>query len=426
MDEQENRAFPEKEELSAAEERPAGKIIPENREGKWKKRLMRTVAYLLVAALSSVLTLILYAWSGNASGGSTKLRELEKILNAMYIGQIDQTEMEDMAAAGMVAGIGDRWSYYIPASELQGHQDTMSNSYVGIGVTISRLEDGSGFSVEQVEPDGPAKKGGIVPGDVIVAVDGQRVSVVGLDEAADMVSGEENTTVEITVLRQEQELTFSLTRTRVLVQVAAGEMVTDEIGYIRISNFDDRCSEETIALMEELEKQGARGFIFDVRFNPGGYRHELVALLDYLLPEGLLFKGEDYLGRTDADYSDAACKNVPMAVLINGNSYSAAEFFAAALVEYEYAFTVGQPTTGKGYFQVTVPLSDGSAVNLSVGKYYTPNGVSLAEVGGLTPDVPVEVDEETAAAIYSKTLELTEDPQLQAAIAALQAQMQGA
>lgn len=396
---------------------------PESQEKKWKKRFLRIVAYLLVACMSSVLTLVLYAWSHKASAGSGKLQELENILTNYYIGDIDQTEMEDMAAVGMVAGIGDRWSYYISADELQAHEDTMSNSYVGIGVTIARLDDGSGFTVEKVEPDGPAKNGGILPGDIIVAVDGQRVSDVGLDEAADMVSGEENTTVEITVLREESEIAFTLTRARILVQVASGQMVTDDIGYIRINNFDERCCEETVALIEELEQQGAKGFVFDVRFNPGGYRSELVDLLDYLLPEGVLFKAENCFGQTDEDYSDASCKDVPMAVLINGDSYSAAEFFAAALWEYEYAVTVGEPTTGKGYFQTTISLSDGSAVNLSVGKYYTPNGVSLAEVGGLTPDVTVEVDTETAAQIYSGTLDVQDDAQLQAAIAAVQAQM---
>lgn len=416
----ENQEYPE---IAQSGEPAFSERMPESPEKKWKKRFLRIVSYIVIACMASVLTLILYARSDKAATGSGKLQELESILTNYYIGQIDQTEMEDMAATGMVAGIGDRWSYYISADELQAHQDTMSNSYVGIGVTIARLDDGSGFRVQKLEPDGPAKNGGILPGDIIVAVDGQRVSDVGLDEAADMVSGEENTTVEITVLREGSEMNFTLTRTRILVQVASGQMVTQDIGYIRISNFDERCCEETVALIEELEQQGAKGFVFDVRFNPGGYRSELVELLDYLLPEGVLFKAENCFGQTDEDYSDASCKDVPMAVLINGDSYSAAEFFAAALWEYEYAVTVGEPTTGKGYFQTTIPLSDGSAVNLSVGKYFTPNGVSLAEVGGLTPDVTVEVDTETAAQIYSGTLEVQDDAQLQAAIAAVQAQM---
>ena len=156
--------------------------------------------------------------------------------------------------------------------------------------------------------------------------------------------------------------------------------------------------------------------IFDVRFNPGGYKDEMVKVLDYLLPEGVLFRSERYDGLTWEDKSDAKCKNMPMAVLMNTESYSAAEFFAAALNEYDYAVTVGQATTGKGYFQNTITLSDGSAVNLSVGKYYTPNGVSLAEEGGIQPEVLVDIDQQTMAKIYAKTLPDEEDAQLQAAI----------
>ena len=155
--------------------------------------------------------------------------------------------------------------------------------------------------------------------------------------------------------------------------------------------------------------------IFDVRNNPGGYAHELVDVLDHLLPEGELFRTEDYTGKQAVEKSDADCLQLPMAVLVNGNSYSAAEFFAAALSEYEWAEVVGEKTTGKGYYQVTYQFSDGSAVGLSVGKYYTPKGISLAGVG-ITPDVLVPVDQETANAIYAQTLEPEKDPQIQAAV----------
>ena len=225
------------------------------------------------------------------------------------------------------------------------------------------------------------------------------------------------------MLRQEQELTVSLTRRSILMEVASGKMVTDAIGYIQINNFNERCAQETLSIFADLEAQGAKAMIFDVRFNPGGYVSEMVEVLDYLLPAGVLFRSEDYMGRSQEETSDAACKDIPMAVLINGNSVSAAEFFAAALTEYDYAVTVGQPTLGKGYFQQGIELSDGSLVNLSVGKYYTPKGVSLAEVGGLQPDVLVEVDEETMAKIYSETISAQEDLQLQTAIAELQKQI---
>ena len=163
--------------------------------------------------------------------------------------------------------------------------------------------------------------------------------------------------------------------------------------------------------MEKLLEQGAEKLIFDVRNNLGGYVHEMVDLLDYLLPEGPLFRSVNYMGMEDVEKSDADCLDIPMAVLINGNTYSAAEFFAAALSEYEWAITVGEATCGKGYYQTTIQLGDGSAVQLSTGAYTTPNGVNLTEVGGLKPDIPVE----PAQTVVS----LMEDPQILAALEAL-------
>ena len=195
-------------------------------------------------------------------------------------------------------------------------------------------------------------------------------------------------------------------------------MLDDNIGLVTIENFDDRCAEESIAAIETLLQQGAEKLIFDVRFNPGGFASELVELLDYLLPEGELFRTIRYDGEEYVDTSDTDCLDIPMAVLVNGSSYSAAEFFAAALQEYEAAVVVGEPTVGKGYCQTTYQLSDGSAVSLSIGKYFTPKGISL-EAEGITPDVLELVEEEVAAQIYYGTLPPEEDPHIQAAIRVL-------
>ncbi len=395
-------------------------ILEERKNGFWDY-VRKSVPYILVAALASMITL--FVFGSSQTGELGKLRELNSIIDRMFIGDVDQENMEDYAAAAMVAALGDQWSYYVPAQQYQDYEEQHTNAYVGIGVTIKILENDGGFEIQQVEPNGPAKAGGILPGDVIVAVNGKRVTEIGSDAAQNMISGEAGSTVGITVLREGEELTFSLTRQSILVEVASGKMVSDTVGYIKITNFNERCAQETVAIFEELESQGAKAMIFDVRFNPGGYVAEMVEVLDYLLPEGVLFRSEDYMGRTAEETSDASCKNMPMAVLINNDSVSAAEFFAAALTEYDYAVTVGQPTLGKGYFQQGIPLSDGSVVNLSVGKYFTPKGVSLAEVGGLTPDIPVEVDEDTMLKIYSELLTEAEDVQLQTAIRELQTQL---
>ena len=348
----------------------------------------------------------------------SKLQELLDLIEERFIDEYDRKAVEDAAAAAIVEALGDRWSYYISADEYQSYVETMQNAYVGIGITITVREEEDGYDIMKVEPNGPAAEAGILAGDILTKANGTELGSLGVDGAAAIVKGEEGTTVEITVLRDGQELTFTVERRTIQVQVASGEMLPGNVGLVTITNFDDRCAAESKAVIKELIAQGATALIFDVRFNPGGYAHEMVELLDYLLPEGPLFISEFYNGQTSTDSSSASCLEMPMAVLVNPDSYSAAEFFAAALRDYEWAIVVGQKTTGKGYFQQAYLLSDGSAVNLSVGKYYTPKGLNLANIG-LTPDVEVEVDDETYVDLYYGYLEPDEDPQIQAALEAL-------
>lgn len=378
--------------------------------------LLITASHVLVAALAVFVTLLLLA------GRSTKLAELQALLEDKFIGETDAVSMEDAAAEAMIASLGDRWSYYVSAEEYASHQEQKKNIYVGIGITISTREDGQGLDVLLVEPGGPAQEAGVLPGDILTHAEGQPVAELGADGAAAIIRGEEGTTVNVTFLRDGQVLELTMERRTIQVAVAEWQMLPEGIGYIKINNFNSKCADETIQAVEELTAQGATALIFDVRNNPGGYVAELVKILDYLLPEGPLFRSVNYKGEESLDESDADCVELPMAVLMNGNSYSAAEFFAAALEEYDWAITAGDPTTGKGYYQTTYRLSDGSAVALSTGKYTTPKGVSLAEVGGLIPQIPVEVDQQTAAMIYAGALDPAEDPQIQAAVAALQAE----
>ena len=183
----------------------------------------------------------------------------------------------------------------------------------------------------------------------------------------------------LTILRGEESFPLSVERRSIQTPVATYEMLNGQIGYLKIANFDSRCAEETNAAMDELIAQGAQALIFDVRYNGGGYKDELVKVLDKILPEGILFQSEDYKGTKQTDRSDAACIKLPMAVLVNQDSYSAAEFFAAAIQEYNWGTVVGTKTVGKGNFQTAFTLSDGSMLNLSIGKYYTPQGRSLTD-----------------------------------------------
>ena len=380
----------------------------------WPKILIRVLSYVLVMVLTCVGTMYFML---QQQGG--KLTVLRYMINNCFIGEVDSQALEDGAANGMVEALPDRWSYYIPASSMQANQENLNNAYVGVGITIVSREDGKGFDIVQVEPDSGAMEAGVQPGDILVAVEGQPASELGANGSRDLIRGEEGTQVQITVERDGARMDFSVTRKRLLVHVATGRLLEGNVGYITIKNFNDRCAEETIARIEELKQQGATALIFDVRFNPGGYKNELVDLLDYLLPEGDLFRSLLYTGEETVDTSDENCLEMPMVVLMNGDSYSAAEFFAAALSEYEWAQLVGEKTVGKGYFQYTMELGDGSAVALSVGKYFTPKGHCLEEEGGLTPDILAEVDDETASRIYSGLLDPMEDPQVLAALEAL-------
>ena len=380
-----------------------------------KRKLLIFGSYLVVAVLASVLTL---ATSGGVSVGGSKLDQLESLILERFIAGADQTELEDAAAAAMVAATGDRWSYYIPADEYEAYQEQMANAYVGVGITILAGEEGEGFQIMEVTSGGPAEEAGLLADDVLIRVENQDVREMDASQVRNYVRGEEGTFVSLTVLRGEEELTFSVERRQIQSPVATGTLLEDNVGLVTIENFDSRCAEESIAAIESLLEQGAQRLVFDVRNNPGGYSDELVELLDYLLPEGDLFRTERYDGQEHVDTSDASCLEIPMAVLVNADSYSAAEFFAAALQEYGAAVVVGTQTCGKGYFQTTYQLNDGSAVALSIGRYFTPNGVSLIDIG-VMPDVPVEVDEETAAEILYGRLEPQEDPQIQAAVNAL-------
>lgn len=384
---------------------------------KWLRAVLRVASYVLVAMAASFVA---FAISGaKEDPGLQKIGELYSLIDSRFIGEVDAETLYDMAAEGMVAGTGDRWSYYISAQEYAEYEEHQNNTYVGVGITIVSREDGKGFEIVQVEPGGSAQEQGILPGDILMEADGIDLTQMDINDVSSVVGGKENTQVQVKVLRGDQTLTFTLTRKSIEVQVATGQMLDGGIGYIRISNFNSNCARDTKEQIQLLVEQGATALIFDVRYNGGGYKNEMVKLLDYILPEGDLFRSVDYRGKEEVDTSDAACLNMPMAVLVNGSSYSAAEFFAAALEEYDWAVVVGTPTSGKGYFQSTYRLQDGSAVALSIGKYFTPKGVSLAEVGGLVPLVQVEVDNETAAQIYSQTLDPAEDPQVQAAIEAL-------
>ena len=381
-----------------------------------KKKVLIGFSYIATAMITCCLTIFLI----QRQIPSTKLITLENLILDLFPNEVDLTEIEDAAADAMVAALGDRWSYYIPASEYDRLMESMENSYVGIGITLTDARETGSFRVQAVIPEGPADQAGMRKDDVIIEVEGESVEGLSLTDISARIKGEEGTQVSITVQRQEETLTLSVTRNRINTVVAKGNLLNGTIGYVRIENFVARSAEETLAVIEDLISQGATKLILDVRFNSGGYEEELVKILDYLLPEGTLVSKRDKEGKTETFESDAEFLDMPMAVLINEESYSAAELFAAVLREYDAAQIVGSRTVGKGYYQNLFRLNDGSAVDLSVGRYFTSKGENLEGIG-LIPDVEVPMDDADFEALYYGILDQDQDVQLQAAVALLTA-----
>ena len=354
-----------------------------------------------------------------------KLEQIKGYVDYYFIGEVDEGKLADAAAAGMIDGLDDEWSYYISADDYAAYEESVTNSYVGIGVTISAENVEKGIEIVDVTPDSPAFFAGIEIGDRILAVEGVPVldgsdNAIDINETKNRVRGAEGTDVTLTVAHGDEVRDVTITRARIKTVNVTWELLDSGLAYIKIRNFEQDAADDAIAAIREAMRQKATGIIFDVRYNPGGYKHEMVALLDYLLPEGPLFRSVDYSGRENVDMSDASFLDMPMAVLVNYSSYSAAEFFAAALQEYHAAVVVGEQTYGKGRFQTALMLDDGSAINISIGQYTTPKGVSL--VGkGITPDYPVELTDEQKADLYYSRLEKEDDDQLQKAIEVLTA-----
>ena len=345
----------------------------------------------------------------------SKLKTVADIVEKYFVADYQENEAIEGALAGYVDGLGDQWSAYYTAQQTASIEEDEANTYVGIGVTYS-VGDATKYQITGVTPGGPADLAGILPGDVLISADGIQVSTLQTtDELAAIVKGEAGTTVTIVIKRGEEELTFQITRDTVRTYSVTASMLENNVGYIAIADFDSGVDEEVASHLQSLLDQGAKGFVFDVRNNPGGYLKMMCNILDTLLPEGIVITTVDKAGVEIPYTSDADYLDMPLVVLTNEYSISAAEFFAAALQEYGVAEVVGQKTSGKGYSQQTFKLADGSSVHISTTRYYTPKGNSLAETG-VTPDKLVEMPVEDIYALASGKLDQAEDEQLQAAL----------
>ncbi len=361
---------------------------------------------LAVAVLTlAVVTVGFLSYFGGREGLAfvSKMNTVREIVDEKFVEDVDWDSAADSASAGIVASLGDRWSYYMTDEEMAAYRDRSNNSTTGIGVTVTLDPEGRGVRVESVVTSSPAERAGITPGCVITAVEGKSLAGLGINEVGPIIKAQIGE-YEIEFLSSSGELCSAMIKNEyVYTSPISYEMLENNIGYIRISDFEKGAATDGIAAIETLREKGAASLIFDVRSNPGGQLSELIELLDYILPEGEIFVSVDAEGAEEIYYSESDSIDMPMAVLINVNSYSAAEFFAAALSEYDAAILVGEASTGKGRSQQTFTLSDGSAVHISTKRYLTPGRVDLSKVGGLVPDIEVALGD-------------TEDSQLRAAV----------
>ncbi|HIT07295.1 MAG TPA: S41 family peptidase [Candidatus Scybalocola faecipullorum] len=346
-----------------------------------------------------------------------KISELDSVLDTYYLeaDNIDPDEMMDTLYKGYISGLDERYTAYYTPEEYEQLMNDSQGVYVGIGVTVTTDQETGNMVIVTVTEDGPGEAAGLLEGDTIISIEGESVQDMDLDTAVSKIQGEEGTEVTIGVYREStgETLEKTMTRRKMDAQTVAYSMLKDNIGYIQITAFDEVTVEQFDNAVSDLQSQNIRGLIVDVRGNPGGNVDSVCSILDRLLPEGLLVYTIDKNGSKEEEYADnEEVLDIPMAVLVNGDSASASEIFAAALQDYDWAEIVGEQTYGKGIVQYIIPLSDGSAVKLTSAKYYTPNGECIHGIG-VTPDVKVAADENSAS-----------DTQLEAAVSEVEKMLQ--
>ena len=345
--------------------------------------------------------------------------EIKNLLDEEFIDPVDRKAMGDSAAAAMVAGLGDAWSYYMTADEFRTYQLSSSNDYADIGISLVK-DDSGGFQVIAVYPGSPASWAGVGAGMVITAVDGQSLSGMTVDEVRTLIRTKLNSKFTLTISNtQNSEVDCSNANASAVTY----RMEKTGAGYLQITNFEAGSGQACVDAIENLMAQGAVAFVLDLRNNPGGLSTEVATLLDYLLPGGRLFSEVSKSGEEIVTESDVMCIQFPTVVLVNTGTFREAELCAAVLQEYQWATVMGEATTGNTRSQETIVLSDGSAIRLSTHSYLTPNGVDISANGGVIPDTIVFNRDESATGTTQGTTggedgtaSISDDDQLMAAL----------
>lgn len=399
--------------------------------GFWKGFITATLLFIVLGILCVVIGVAVRISqmkeyeSQNSQGSSLttqdkevqlKLGLLESYIREYYLEDIDEEDLKDYLYYGLVAGLGDPYAAYYNEEETQSMLDSSSGSYCGIGAMFSQNMITGVVTVSRVYEGFPSYEAGILPEDILIKVEGEDITGQDLTHIVTQIKGEEGTEVTVTMLRGEEEIDFTMERRVIEVPTVEHEMLADGVGYIMVSEFDGVTDEQFHEALMDLQAQGMESLVIDLRNNGGGSVESVSNIADELLPEGPIvfteYKGEERTERS----SDASCVEIPMAVLMNGNSASASEILAGALQDYEAAKIVGTQSYGKGIVQSVIDLQDGTALKLTTAKYYTPDGNNIHEIG-ITPDVEIDLPEELKTMVE---IPFEEDVQLQKAIEVLQ------
>ena len=326
-----------------------------------------------------------------------KTEEVQTILEQNYLNDVDPEQLSDKMFLGIASGLGDDYAAYYTPEDLEEMRAETNGSYVGIGCTLGADSKTGRLTIMEVYTDSPADQAGLMPGDVLLAWEDHLITGTDVTEVARGIRGMKGPfTLQVLRPSLDQELTFTLECRQVNKDTVVSELMEDGVGYIRIREFDEVTVGQFRDAVDALQNAGASSLVIDVRDNPGGLLNAVCDILDYLLPEGLLVYTMDRSGnREDYRSSDTHRVDLPMAVLVNGNSASASELFAGALHDRDRATLIGTTTFGKGIVQQTFMLKDGSAIKFTVQKYYTPGGTCIQGTG-ITPDIVVEEPEDEA------------------------------
>ncbi len=354
-----------------------------------------------------------------AENRDSKIERIETLIRQRFLYDVDTDELEEYIYKGIMAGLGDPYSAYYTEEEFADVMEDTEGVYYGIGVQATQSYDTMESTIVQVYENSPAEEAGLKKGDIICEVNGENVQSQDLNEIVSKIKGEEGTTVHLKCYRPDTEeyVEMDVERRSVEMDTVTSEMLGDQIGYIQITSFDGVTADQFKDALSELESQNLAGLVIDLRDNLGGLVDSVVEIADWMLPEGTIVYTEDKNGEGESYESDEEHQfTKPLAVLVNGYSASASEIFAGAIKAYGTGTLVGTKTFGKGIVQNIIPLEDGSAVKMTVSRYFTPDGICIHEEG-IEPDLEVELPEELES---KAVLTQEEDVQLQEATKAVE------